>query len=467
MKRKVYAAFSVLSLVFLVLCTTNYYEMIRKAESTFYSGNYLDAARSLLPQINKGGRDQLLYLMEAGLMLHAGGDHERSTKVLSQAAQLADTIAISVSKGAAALLLNETVTNYRGEDHERVLIHVYLGLGRLLQNKSEEARVDFKKVNDLLRALVQTGGRAYKQNPMAKYLTAVAFEESADAENDDADREFAYVEYKQILSLAPSLPLVYRDLQRMAKAFGDTDLLGQYRRMEPNFLRTIPKDAGEIVVVFESGKGPIKASRGPLMSDQTMGNGIRIAINGLRGAQAASAAAIMVALNKAENPIPKFRKRENRVSYLEMSLDGRNLGRTYLLEDVENTAVQNLEEQYVRIVGKVAAGIVTKAAVSIAAGLAAKKAAEQSRQLGAYSGLIGAVVGAGTGAALVSQIKPDLRCWHTLPANFQLGRVYLPPGQHNVTINLMDSGGGVVRSLQNTFNVEKGKRQIYSIRTVF
>ena len=303
MKRKLYAMCATVSLVFLVLCTTNYNEAIRKAESTFYGGNYLDAARSMLPQVNSEGRDQLLYMMEAGLMLHAGGDFQKSTKVFTEAAALVERIAISLSKGAAALVLNETMTNYRGEDHERVLVHMYLGLGRMLTGKNDEARVDLKKVNDILRALVQTGGRAYKQNRMAKYLTAIAFENSGDIDNDDSDREFAYVEYKQILQLDGRLPLVYQDLQRMAKHFDDN--IGQYRGYNPNFLNTIPRDGGELVVVFESGKGPIKVSRGPLMSDHSMGNGIRVAINGLRGAQAASAAAIMIALNKAENPIPE------------------------------------------------------------------------------------------------------------------------------------------------------------------
>ncbi len=465
MKFKLFAICGAASLVFLVLCTTNYNEAIRKAETTFYGGNYLGAARSMLPQVNTSGRDQLLYMMEAGLMLHAGGDYQKSTKVFTEAANLVERIARSISKDAAALVLNESMTNYRGEDHERVLIHMYLGLGRMLTNKNEEARVDFKKVNDILRSLVQIGRGAEMQNKMAKYLTAIAFENTGDGENDDGDREFAYVEYKQIRQLDGGLPIVYQDLQRMAKHFGDN--VNEYRGYNPNFLNTVPKDGGELVVVFESGKGPIKVSRGPLMSERSMANGINVAINSLRGAQAASAAAVMVALNKAENPIPKFAKRENRVSHLEIVVNGRNLGRTYMLENVEDTAVKNLEDQYAGMVGKVAAGIVTKAAVSIAAGIAAQKAAEQSQQLKAFSGIIGAVAGAGTGAALISQIKPDLRCWHTLPANFQLGRVFLPEGEHDLTINLIGRNGGVIHTLQKKMKVEKGKRNIFSLRTVF
>nr|MBP7586281.1 hypothetical protein [Spirochaetota bacterium] len=83
MKHKLYVAFAVMTLAFLVMCTSNYNEAIRKAETTFYKGDYLGAARSMLPQVNTTGRDQLLYMMEAGLMLHAGGDYKKSTAVFT------------------------------------------------------------------------------------------------------------------------------------------------------------------------------------------------------------------------------------------------------------------------------------------------------------------------------------------------------------------------------------------------
>ncbi len=468
MKRKFFAVGFSSLLLLLTVCSHDYNQVMKQSEDAFYKGRYLEAARLLLPGANSSGRDQLLFMMEAGMMLHSGGDYKKSVSVMTEAGRLADEMAVSISRGAAALLLNETMTNYRGEDHERVMIHMVLGLNRLMLNDGEKARVDFKKVNDMLRALVQEGGRAYKQNVMAKYLTAIAFEISADADNDEHDREFAYIEYKQVQQLAGRLPIVYFDLQRVAKKMEENEELPKWIGMAGrNYLAGMPKDAGELVVVFEAGQGPIKVSRGPLMSDQAMASGIRTAIAGLRGEQAAAASAIMVALNKAQNPIPKFVKRPNRVQYCEIEINNRKYGRTYMMEDVESTAVQNLEEQYGRIVGKTAAGIVTKAAVSIVAGLAAKKLAEQSDRLRGFSGIIGTVVGAGTGAALISQIQPDLRCWHTLPANFQLGRMFLPPGDHQVAINLIDRGGAIVERLERTIKIEKDKRSFFNLRTVF
>jgi hypothetical protein len=456
MKRKIFAVGFSSLLLLLTVCSHDYNQVMKQSEDAFYKGRYLEAARLLLPGANSSGRDQLLFMMEAGMMLHSGGDFKKSVSVMTEAGKLADEMAVSISRGAAALVLNETMTNYRGEDHERVMIHMVLGLNRLMLNDGDKARVDFKKVNDMLRALVQEGGRAYKQNVMAKYLTAIAFEISADADNDEHDREFAYIEYKQVQQLAGRLPSSTLTSSGSRRRWKRTRSFPSGSEWRKELSRSMPKDAGSLWSSSKRGQGPIKVSRGPLMSDQAMASGIRTAIAGLRGEQAAAAVAIMAALNKAQNPIPKFVKRPNRVQYCEIEINNRKYGRTYLMEDVESTAVQNLEEQYGRIVGKTAAGIVTKAAVSIVAGLAAKKLAEQSDRLRGFSGIIGTVVGAGTGAALISQIQPDLRCWHTLPANFQLGRMFLPPGDHQVAINLIDRWG-IVERLERTIKIEKIK----------
>ncbi len=274
---------AVVLMCFLVLaaagCTANYNKVLKDSETMFYSGKYKDAARTLLPSVNRSGKDQLLFMMEAGLMLHAAGDFENSNKVLLEAGKLADRIAVSVSKEAASLFLNETVTNYRGEDFERVLIHMYLGVNFLMLKKPDDARVEFKRVNDLLRDINVSTGREYKQNLMAKYLTAIAFEIIADRDKDVNDREFAYIEYKQILELEPRLAIVYRDLQRLAKQLNDMEdynkWVGQFGRRD-----YIPANAGEFVMIFQAGQGAVKVSRGSLLSDQAMAASIRASQTG-------------------------------------------------------------------------------------------------------------------------------------------------------------------------------------------
>ncbi len=466
MKKRISIIILSFAVISLAACTTSYNKLIKKTETTFYQGKYKEAAREFLPLINEESNDQLLFMMECGLMLHAAGDFENSNKILLDAAKLADKIATSVSKQAAALLLNETKTNYKGEDFERVLIHMYLGINFLMLNKPDEARVEFKRVNDLLRDISVTEKKNYKQNIMAKYLTAVAFEVIADIDNDEGDREFAYIEYKQIRKLAPKLALVHRDLQRLSKQLGDSE---DYNKWVKAFKKkyAIPRRSGELIMIYQAGQGAIKASRGSALSDRAFKNSITVSFAGMPPAAGVTAAGILLALKTVEHPIPKFRRRSNRINHLIVNVNGKDMGRTYMLENIAYTAVRNMADNYNRMMGKVAASIVTKAIASVAAGIAAKKLAEQSKKLGNVAGLIGTVVGMGAGVALVSQIKPDLRCWHTLPSNLQIGRFYLPPGKHNILIKFVNNSGRVERTQKGTVEIKRGKKTFMNYRTLY
>lgn len=464
MMRRLKALSIIILLIGVAACASyDYNKQIAEVEKMFYEGQYKEAARKLLPMVNKKSKDQLLYMMECGLMLQVAGDYENSTKVLTEAAKIGDQITISLSKEAASLLLNETTTNYNGEDFERVLIHMYLGINYLMLQKPDEARVEFKKVNDMLRDINVTTGKSYKQNLMAKYLTAIAFELSADVDNDMNDREFAYIEYKQIYELNPGLAMVYRDLQRLSKQLGDTEdynnWIGKFGKQD-----AIPNNAGELVVIIQNGKGAIKQSRGPLLSDQSMKATIQVTLNGMSLAEGVTVAGVLLALHNAENPIPKFVKRGNNINHVIVNVNGKDVARSIMLEDVATTAVKTLEDDYGRIYAKVAAGIAVKAAAAVAAGYAAKKLAEESKKMGGYAGLIGTVVGTGVGVGLLSQIKPDLRCWHTLPENFQLSRIFLPPGKYTITFKFVDHSGNIVTTQNETIEIISGKKTFLNKR---
>lgn len=463
-RKSIYFIFVII--FFLSACSTSYNQLIKESETTFYKGDYMKAAKKLLPYVNKEDNNQLVFMMECGMMLHAAGEYEKSNTILMGAAKLADRIATSISKQTAALLLNETKTNYKGEDFERVLIHMYMGINFLMLNDADSARVSFKKVNDLLRDINVTTGKSYKQNLMAKYLTALAFELTADLENDENDREFAYIEYKQINQLDPKLDLVYGDLQRLARKLGDEE---DYAKWIRQFGKqdNIPGDAGELILLFHAGRGAVKVSRGRLLEDKSMKSGITVSLNSMPLKAGVTVAGVLIALKIAENPIPKFKKRSNKIKKLVINVNGKDVEETVLLENIEDTAVRNMEDQYKSMYIKVAGSIAAKAVASLAIGVGAKKLAEQSDTLGSVAGLIGVLAGAGTGTALASQIKPDLRCWHTLPANLQVGRVFLRPGKYDIEIKLVNQSGGIDKSTKSKIEIKKGEKTFFNYRTLY
>ncbi len=447
MTRRIHPLAAALLLVFLFSCGRDYREEMKAPIELFYRGQPYEAAQSLLPYVNKSGRDQLLFLMEAGYLLHAAEKYEDSNRVLLKAATMAKVKPISISKEVAALLTNQTMTNYRGEDFEKVLVHMYLGINYLMLDNADDAAVEFKAVNNELQKIKNEKGEArYKQNIMAKYLAAIAHELRADTTGDEYDREYAEVEYRQILQNRPDLAVARRDLASIRQRAGSGN--------------------GELVVVFQAGRAPIKVSRGRLMEDPGMKASLVVALGSQSLAAGVTAASVMTAITAAQNPIPRFQTRPNMVRCLRVSVGNRQV-MTQNLENIEETAIRNLEDDYSRLRAKVAASIITKAVVSLGAGIAAqevtRKLSDGNRGL---SSLVGLLVGSGTGAALFATMRPDLRCWHTLPANLQLARVPLPPGTHCARLDFIGHYGTVVESRNVNFEINKNGKRFITIRTV-
>jgi len=468
MKKIIQMASAVFLITALASCSSrNYDQEMKVAEDKFYRGEYLDAARLLLPNVNNAGKNSLLFMMECGTMLNAGGDYQTSNKLMLEAGKIARVIPVSITQQAASFLTNDTNTNYRGEDFEKVLVHVYAGINFLMLNEYDEARVEFMAVNNELTKIKTENGEArYKQNIMAKYLTAIAFEIVGMRDNDDKDLEFAYIEYKQIYALDPGIDMVKDDLLRLSKRLGYDD---EFQEWQGTFGKSYKEDpnTGELISIFQNGRGAIKKSRGHILKDAQMGPAIRVTLQSTSLSTGLTVAAVLVALQNVENPIARFEKRSNRVDKVRIEARGGKINSTTTkLEDVEKTAINNLEDDYGYLYKRVAASIVTKTAASLAAGIAAKKVAEQFKNTKGFAGLIGTAIGAGTGVALFAQMKPDLRCWHTLPANFQLNRMSLKPGKQKVSFVYVDSGG-IIERIEKDVEIKKGEKTVVNLRTLY
>lgn len=443
------AAVIILPVLFLFTCGKDYRESIKGPEELFFKERYLDAARMLLPQVNKKGKDQLLYMMEAGYMLQLAEKYEDSKKVLMKAAEKAKVTPISISQQAAALMTNQRMTNYRGEDFEKVLVHMYLGIDFLMLKEWESAAIEFKAVNNELMKIKSENGEArYKQNIMAKYLAAIAHEIKAEkedsAESREENREWATVEYRQILKLNPGLGMAQRDM---------------------NMLQRKNINTGELVVIFQAGRGPVKESRGKLLEEPRMSGMVNVSLNSSSLAAGVSVASVLATIKLADNPIPKFITRSNLTKNVVIDVGGRSTAST-MLENIEYTAVKNFEDDYPKLAGKVAASVVLKAVTAAGAGIAAKLAADKLSGNKSIGSLVGLFAGLGTGTALFATMKPDLRCWHTLPANLQLARIRLTPGKYTASIKYIGYDGSIQKQTERTVDIQARDKVFLNLRTL-
>ncbi|MCC7440091.1 MAG: hypothetical protein IT285_00570 [Bdellovibrionales bacterium] len=361
-----------------------------KSDRLFRDGRYAEAAERLRAGLKEegDGDDRLLYLMDLGLALHAAGDYAESTKVLLEADKLSEVKEYtSLSEEVGTLLTSETTKAYRGEDFEHVLISTYLAMNFALLGDFEGALVECKRVHRKLERMNSEGGRKYKQNAFARYLAGVLYEASGEIED-------AQVDYRKTRELVGGFDGGFRplglDLWRAAWLMRDPD--AQARAQREYSLREadltaarlfLPKSGlGQVVVLYENGISPIKRPNPDFVR------------------------------------LPRFYPRPNPVRAAGVTVDGREVGETYALHDIEATAIQNLEDKYAAMVAKRIAGVVAKEVV-------AHQIEKQTNS--PLAGFLARVF-------FHASDQADTRSWNLLPRDLQILRFTAEPGEREVRL---------------------------------
>jgi len=386
----------------------------RESTRLFRDGHYEQAASNLregLAKQGENGRDQLLYLLDLGLSLHAAGKLDESNKVFLEADKIAEIKDYTslVTEGSS-FLTGDNIRDYKGEDFEKVLINTYLAINFALMGDYENALVEARRVNRKLYLMVTEGQRKYQQNAFARYLSAVIYE----AERNYND---AYIDYKKTWELEPELPHLGKDLWRMATLLRMRDEMERWDaefKLTPDdhkdaMLKAPKSGMGEIIVIYQNGISPVKRP------------------------------------NPQWRVLPKFYPRPNPVLYADVEVDGKLSGQTSRLHNIEATAIQNLDEKYGGLIAKKIAGIVAKEVV-----------ADQVEKH-TNSPLLGFL----TRVAFYSSDQADLRSWNLLPKDLQIARVVVPPGTHTLKVLPVGAGGPLP---ERTVQVEAGKKVFVSFR---
>ncbi|MDH4200216.1 MAG: hypothetical protein OEV66_07555 [Spirochaetia bacterium] len=432
----------------------NYNTLMVKAEKTLYQDNNPEeASRLLIPNVNRRDQDQLLFMMEAGYMLHMANDYKTSNKILTSASNKAESMYKSISKEIASFITNETGKDYMGEDYERILVNMTLGINYLMLNDYDSAEVEFKKVNNMLEYIQEKSGIHYNINLMALYLSSIAHAAAGEL-------EYAYIDLKKIDEIQPGIQSVGLKLMILARQLDYMDDFALWRKkyrgivldpaLEPY------KNSSELVFVYESGLAPRKQSRGRLLADPEINTLFNAAVTGAiiasgSASGAVSNALVLSTIGEAEHPVPRYvyQKYETASARLEIFKDGRiyKTVDTQLLNDVEKTIKTNFENHYMKIREKMITRLATKVVATLVSKAVAESAASNigGRRYGAVAGfIIGTLTGIGVGSALFSSEKPDLRCWHTIPANYQAGSLLLPQGSYTGIIKYYNRNGDLV-----------------------
>lgn len=386
------------------------------SDRAFREGRYQDAFERLsqgLADQGENGRDQLLYLMDLGLVLHTQGKYEESNQYLLQADKVAEIKDYtSISTEAGTFLTTDQIRQYQGEDFEKVLINTYLAMNYALTGDYENALVEARRVNRKLYLMKTEGKRNYKQNAFARYLSAILYE----AQGNPND---AYIDYQYVRELEPHFPGLSLDLWRTARMAG---LREEQERLNLEFHLT-PEDhrkarlaspeshQGEIIVLYENGISPVKRPHPHF------------------------------------HEIPIFYPRFNPVLDAEVRLNGKPVARTSELHNIERTAIENLDEKYASLIARKLAGVVAKEALG---DQIARKTHDP------LLGLIAKLM-------LYASDQADLRSWNLLPRDLQIARLVVSPGPYEISL-LPSSTAASEGHFLKKVEVQAGKKVFVNFR---
>ncbi len=381
----------------------------RKGYEQFYNGD-MDRAAVMLEEASND-KNRLLHALDRGMIAHTRGELEESNRWFTEAEQyLQELLTSDVSDEVSSFLVNDYRKEYRAEDFEAALVHPIKAINYLLLNDREAALVECRAANIFLTELQEKyeHKNAYSESGFARYLSGIIYE--AEGKLDDAliDYRFAHAAFLKYDTLyGTKYPASLRgSIGRVSEARGKPELLKELG------LEDGPRDwvsyaekrvGGEIVFILENGQAPFKREE-----SFHVGTGDQL----------------------ISFAFPVFERKPTRVARARLVTGGAK-SKTDLVEDVASIAVKDLDDRYHRVLVKQVARATLKY-------VEVKKAQKKNEFLGALLNVINSV-----------NERADLRSWETLPANFQIARIFVEPGYHEtVQAELLDRNGSVIETVE-------------------
>lgn len=388
-----------------------------------------------------GDRNALLYYLDRAFLLHLSGRYEESNGFFEKAAsEIERHYTQSVSTHAGAMLTNDNLLPYEGEDFETVLVHLFSALNYAALGRWDDALVEARQVDARLNLLNDryTQKNVYKEDAFARYLAGILYQ--ARGESNDAFVSYrkayeAFQAYKKHYD-TPIPSRLGLDLIRIANTLHLPEEQEEYKRLFPEVAAGASakpsNQEGEVVVVTYEGRSPVKEDYFIDAPVPDGGGGVYL---------------VRVAL-------PRFVPRPSKVGSVEVIFrQGETLlkQRAHLVEDITAIAKKNLEDRIARISGKAIARATTKY-------IAARTAKHQAKKKGGEGAEI--LTGFLTNVYSLATEQSDNRSWRTLPAKIRLARFSLPPGEWEVRIAYYSNQGNLIEERPiPPLKVEKGKPQ--------
>jgi hypothetical protein len=431
-----------------------------EARRKYATGDY-DGAVKVLEAAKEGKayepRDRVAYWMNLAMLQHHAKNYTASNALLEQASKRADELyTLSLSKTATTLFVNETMSDYQGENFERVMVHVLSSLNYIETGDLDNARVEAVKTTEQLKAMrIQAGDKplSFSQDAFAEWLTGMIYEMQGDANDALISYKASAVAYRDVYGKYFSLqapPFLGEDIVRAAEEVGPgfEDDIKKAKHLFPGSdgqTFSLLKDHGEVVVLHANGEAPEKKDFIVTCQANTNGAGCDFLASDTGFEKVRSFTASGDVFKMA---LPVFKPHPHHITGVRVSCEGQSTDGVRV-EPVSDIAVKDLSDRMQRDFAK-----------AIARTLAKFIAEKAGKKFGGET--LGAVL------KLVNNYneEADKRSWSTLPAEFNVARMWLPPGEHDLALDFTDASGQVVRRQVVHTVVAAGKRAIVTVPTL-
>ena len=374
-----------------------------------------DLARDLEEQKDPDQKD-VLACMEKGMLRQMTGDYDASNRVWEVGKrEIEELYGVSVSESLGSVTINDATRSYEGERFEQVLLHAYMAMNYLMLDDIDAARVEMLQADVKMREW----GEQPEEDAFVRYFAGLIYE--ALGENDDALISYrkardVYLATRNAQALEVPL-MLKKDLLRLLAQEG---LSNEYRQTSAEFglanYRPLKIDDqfGELIVVLSNGLAPIKSESSIMTFSPELSNNVRVAF-----------------------PVYKDPPQHLKTPRLVI---GDKTFRFETVENIDSLARHSLDAEMPGIMARAIARAVIKYKTQ-------KKAQGQN----ALAGFLMTVTNIATERA-------DTRSWTTLPQEIQMVRTPVPVGTNPVRIEMVNSAGRVVDTINEVVTIRPGQR---------
>lgn len=391
-----------------------------------------DKAIKLADKISQSN-SELLYCYELGTIQHEKGDYAQSNATFQRAEQVLEELYTkSISREVGAALVNENITQYRGDAFEAVLVNYYQILNYLFLNQTADALVECRKLNQKLQLIHDAGETYFVDDPFLQYLTGLVYERGGETESAEVSYRRACELYDgdSTLVCPPSLRC---DAAANALRLGDEAQAAEYAKNAA--CAPVAPGQGRVLVLVETGAVARKIETSftvPILNNDRYSSqdAYSYQLYQRRGQHYDNRVVkywLHVALPALDVDPPQAHRAVVRASLASPATPPAGAQPA----PVTSVCVEDLDAQAARAYREKQPTVVMRAiARALAKYIASETASQKDTGLGTLVNLLGVVTE-----------SADTRSWTTLPRSIEFARLDLAPGTYKIDVDVVDPRG--------------------------